>query len=79
MSNKGCISCDYYTGCHKKIIGVGLAKEQPREMKCVCIVHDICRDCKWFSAKKCASWKILNGKRVAGILTNCPKKVKING
>lgn len=78
--NNGCASCDYRPGCHKKLVAGGkkvLAKEQDElNMACVNIVQDICRDCRWFINKKCASWLILNGERVAGRLAVCPKKIK---
>jgi hypothetical protein len=80
VNNLSCKSCDYQDTCRKQIVGGGekvLAKEQVTiEMECINVVQDICRDCKWFKKKQCASWSVLNGKKRAGTLSVCPKKVK---
>lgn len=53
------------------------AKEQQfLRMKCLNVVQDICRDCILFQDKKCAAWKIVNGKvKMGGSLLSCPKKI----
>lgn len=83
-TNTGCASCDFLEGCSKKLLSKSadisvLAKEQQQlKMRCVNIVQDICRDCVFYARKKCASWKVVNGKEKSrGNLTSCPKKVSL--
>ncbi len=79
VNNINCKSCDYQDTCRKKVVGGGekvLAKEQTEiPMECLNIAQDICRDCQWYLAKKCASWAVLNGKKIKGTLIKCPKKI----
>ncbi|MEC0276932.1 hypothetical protein [Peribacillus frigoritolerans] len=88
QTNLGCAVCDFFSGCSKRLLSESeninmLAKEQEQiKMHCVNIVQDICRDCVFFEQKKCASWKVLNGKEKSkGNLSTCPKRreVKKNG
>lgn len=78
-TNSVCGRCDYFEGCHKRIsldgVGHRYVKEIPNILpSCICIVQEICRDCELFLSKRCASWKVLNGKEMRGTLRTCAKK-----
>jgi len=77
--NPTCLSCDYINDCSKtiKINNESvLAKKQTYVfMNCLYVVEDLCRDCKLFKEKKCASWYITKGKKKNGKLVSCPKRV----
>lgn len=80
--NKTCKNCDYREACRKRIRFNGVMVEAKHqnfvELKCMCKVMDICRNCKLFKAKKCANWKVLNGKlHQLGDVVVCPKKDKL--
>ncbi|SNS21287.1 hypothetical protein SAMN05446037_100649 [Anaerovirgula multivorans] len=80
--NKGCAKCDYKEACRKSVRtseGLVPAKSQTQvSMKCVCTVMPICKKCKLFKSRKCAYWKILNGKQQQlGEVVVCPKKDKL--
>lgn len=81
--NKVCMGCDYVESCHKRIRVDGqtvyvkdLEDAQPT---CLNKVQEICRDCLLFKHKRCASWAVFNGKKLAGVLKRCPKKQKAKG
>lgn len=80
QTNETCGRCDFFKDCRLVLEVDGLevkAKEQSvLNMKCLNVVADICRDCKWFYEKKCASWNVLNGEVKQGSLSNCPKKIQ---
>ena len=81
-TNPGCAACDFKEACQRKLrFGeeTFLAKEQDAvRMRCTNTVQDICRDCRWFHEKRCASWKVLNGKiKNKGTLSKCPSKVSL--
>jgi hypothetical protein len=87
QTNPTCANCDYFNACNKKLIFSTenngevhvTAKNQVHvKMKCLNVVQDVCRDCQLFIDRKCASWKILNGKEYSkGTLRLCPKKVPL--
>ena len=83
QTNPGCRSCDYVNECSKKIVVKTVSGEQKLEAKkqmkyltnCENRVQEICLDCPLFKAKKCASWKKVNGKVLnPHTLSRCPLK-----
>lgn len=79
--NITCGSCDYYHDCGKSIVRGGERRPAKNQaivpIHCLNIVDDICRDCFHYLSKRCASWKISNGKRKVGTLAVCPKKLPV--
>lgn len=75
--NPVCLSCDYSSSCHKKVGGKLIKVQDKKLPSCLNRVQDICRDCQLFIDKRCASWKVLNGRTInGGNLIECPKKTK---
>ena len=82
--NPVCSTCDYFSQCNRTFTYKDeefVAKEQTfLKMKCQNVVQDICRDCVLFRERRCASWKMVNGKvHNESILEYCPKKEPIEG
>lgn len=80
LVNINCQSCDFRKSCRRTIKTEDgkkvLAKEQDFfNMPCYNVVQDICRDCLYFINTKCASWKVLNGRKTRTNLIQCPKKI----